>query len=228
MKGLSNVNLRLEWVYKHPKRTARHQMISDYMSANEALLLEEDLIKTGRSVHCQFFDEDDTSWTRKELLTFSKKMETEPHQVKAYVDGGYHKETSKAGLGMAIYYEQNGQKWRFRVNERIDGIEDNNEAEYAALAYVFTMFEHLGIHHQSVTIYTDSKTLYHQMSGEWPCYEETLIRWADRIEAKAKHLGLKPTYSFIGRHLNKEADQLASQALEGIFIEGKKEQTKKG
>ncbi|MFK3938818.1 reverse transcriptase-like protein [Alkalihalobacillus sp. NPDC078783] len=222
------MNLRLEWVYKHPKRTARHQMNSDYMTINEALYLEEDLMKTGRSVNCQFFDEEDISWTRKELLAYLKKMETEPHQVKAYIDGGYHKETNEAGLGMAIYYQQNGQNWRFRVNEQIDGIEDNNEAEYAALAYLYTILQELGVHHQSITIYTDSKTLYHQISGEWPCYEAALIRWADRIEDKVEKLGLKPTYSFIGRHLNKEADQLASQALDGIMIEGKKEQTKKG
>ncbi|WYP24853.1 reverse transcriptase-like protein [Alkalihalobacillus sp. FSL W8-0930] len=221
------MNLRLEWVYKHPKRTARYQMTTDYMSINEALLLEEDLIKTGRSVSCQFFDEDDASWTRKDLLRFLKAMETEPHQVKAYIDGGYRKESNEAGLGLAIYYQQNGQHWRYRVNERIDEIDDNNEAEYAALAYLFTIAEELGIHHQALTIYTDSKTLYHQMTGEWPCYEETLIRWNERIEEKVAKLGLKPTYSFLGRHLNKEADQLASQALDGIFIEGKKEQTKK-
>ena len=201
-------------------------MISDVMPVKEALLLEEDLTRTGRVVSYQFFDGDDDSWTKKELLAFLKEMETEPHDLIAYIDGGYNKETRDAGLGIALYYKQNGQRWRYRVNERIESIENNNEAEFAALAYLLTICEELGIHHQPITIHTDSKTLYHQINGEWPSYEQTLTRWLDRIESNTTRLGIKADYKLLPRHENKEADQLASQALQNILISGKKEQAK--
>ncbi|MDQ0206217.1 reverse transcriptase-like protein [Alkalicoccobacillus murimartini] len=220
------MQLRLEWQYKPPKSKKSYWMKSESMPAKEALLLEEDLTRTGRMISVDFYDELDDKWTKKEVLTFFKKMETEPQDIVAFIDGGYHRESGTAGLGLSIYYTQNQQRWRYRVNERIEGIDNNNEAEFAALAYLFTICEDVGIHHQSITIRTDSKTLYHQANGDWPCYEKEMVQWLDRVEKNSVKLGLRPQYELIGRQDNKEADQLASQALQSIFIQGKKEQTK--
>ena len=38
---------------------------------------------------------------------YLKALETEPTEVKAYFDGGFHRGT--AGLGVVIYYKQNGK-----------------------------------------------------------------------------------------------------------------------
>ena len=45
-----------------------------------------------------------------------------------------------------------------------------------------------------------------------------LNSWLDRIEEKIKSLGIVPKYTAISRNDNKEADKLASQALEGKEI----------
>jgi len=53
-----------------------------------------------------------------------------------------------------------------------------------------------------------------QLSGEWPCYEESLNKWLDRIEQKLTEMKINAKYTPIGRNENKEADKLATQALE--------------
>ncbi len=60
--------------------------------------------------------------------------------------------------------------------------------------------------------------MINQLLGEWPCLEQQLNRWADRIEDKLHHLGIRPEYSAISRKKNEEADQLASQALREVEI----------
>lgn len=67
----------------------------------------------------------------------------------------------------------------------------------------------------------DSQVVLKQLEGEWPCYEEDLNNWLDRIEAKIKTLRLSMVYTSISRNDNKEADKLATQALEGKRIYSK-------
>ena len=101
----------------------------------------------------------------------------------------------------------------------MEQLSSNNEAEYAALAFLLTELEFLGVQHQSVTIKGDSLVVLNQLGGEWPCYEEELQRWLDKIEAKIKLLGIKPTFVSVSRKENKEADQLATKALQQIKID---------
>lgn len=56
------------------------------------------------------------------------------------------------------------------------------------------------------------------MNDEWPCYEEELSKWMDRIENELNQLGIVATFESIPRKRNKEADRLATQALKGIEI----------
>ena len=60
--------------------------------------------------------------------------------------------------------------------------------------------------------------MLNQLSGEWPCYEQNLNRWLDRIEVKLEKLNLRPVYEPISRKDNQEADSLATQALNGEEI----------
>lgn len=100
-------------------------------------------------------------------------------------------------------------------------METNNEAEYAALYFTLTILEELGVHHLPCEFIGDSQVVLKQLEGEWPCYEDVLNRWLDRIENKQKELGLEPRYTVVSRKENKEADKLASQALEGKMINSK-------
>lgn len=185
------------------------------LRVEKAVLLIEDMMKTGRAGSIEILDQDGMSWTLKELKKWLENMETEPHDVTLYFDGGFDRKTGKAGLGLVIYYSQDGKRLRTRKNALIDGIRSNNEAEYAALHLGIQELEILGVHHLSVHIIGDSKVVIHQMNGEWACYEASLSNWADRIDGAMESLALRPEYEAVSRKNNKEADQLASQALQG-------------
>ncbi|WP_100404211.1 reverse transcriptase-like protein [Bacillus solitudinis] len=220
------MNVRLEWTYRESKRKHEYFMKSEFIPFTEALQLADDLEKTGRLKEITFIDEHDSSWSKKDLHRFLKSMETEPHQVHAFCDGGFDVSTKQAGLGIVIYYTQHHKTWRIRHNEKIDYLVDNNEAEYAALLLLLQKLEDIGVHHQALVIHADSMVVINQASGEWPCYEEHYIPWLERIEKKLSNLGLKPSYQLVDRQENKEADQLASQALRDIEISSVLEQVK--
>jgi ribonuclease HI len=213
------MKIRLEWDYTPLKTKQSFFMKSDWMSVASALMIHDDLEKTGRLKRIDFLDEQDTSWTKKQLVKFLKQFETEPHDVHAYIDGGYDVTTRSAGIGLAIYYKQNNKDWRIRFNDTLELLEDNNEAEYAALHRLLMQLTEMNVHHQTVRIHSDSMIVVNQASGEWPCYEEHYLKWLNRIDQAAQKLGLTLEYELIDRSLNKEADQLATQALEGIEIE---------
>ncbi|GAE24440.1 conserved domain protein [Halalkalibacter wakoensis JCM 9140] len=213
------MKIRLEWYYVPAKTKQSFFMKSDWMSVQQAIMLHDDLEKTGRLKSIEFLDDHDSSWTKKELIKFIKQFETEPHDLVAYIDGGYDVATRQTGIGLAVYFQQNNKKWRVRLNDTFDLIEDNNEAEYAALYRLLRQLEEMDVHHQTIHIYSDSMIVVNQASGEWPCYEEHYSKWLDRIEELASKHGLSLQFELIDRSLNKEADQLATQALEGTKIE---------
>jgi ribonuclease HI len=213
------MKIRLEWYYSPAKTKQSFFMKSDWMTAASALMVSDDLEKTGRLKSIEYLDDHDTTWTKKDLTKFLKQLETEPHDVHAYIDGGFDVNTRDAGIGLAIYYKQNNKNWRVRFNDTFELLEDNNEAEYAALYRLLRQLEEMDVHHQTVKIHSDSMIVVNQASGEWPCYEEHYSKWLDRIEELSSKIGLTLEYELIDRGLNKEADQLATQALQGTKIE---------
>ncbi|PSL41386.1 ribonuclease HI [Planomicrobium soli] len=218
------MNIRIEWAYRTPKGTETF-FRSDEMPAAQAVLLAEDIERTGRVRSLQFVDRFDSTWTLKELKGYIKGIETEPHNIEVYFDGGFDKETNRAGFGCVIYYEQNGKSYRLRQNAPSAELISNNEAEYAALYLCVQELELLNVHHLPVRFIGDSKVVINQMSGEWPALEADLSKWADRIDQKIKDLGIQPEYELVPRKSNAEADRLATQALNGIEISGTLELT---
>lgn len=210
----------MEWSYKTPKNS-EVLLTSEVIPANEALMLSDDFERTGRVKELFFYDEQHTKWSKKELTKLLKEIETEPHDIIAYFDGGFDVDTNTAGLGVAIYYTQNNRQYRVRVNEVFNELESNNEAEYAAFWLMLRTLEELEVKNTPVTFKGDSHVVLKQLSGEWPCFEETLNKWLDRIEDKIGKLGIHPTYDPIGRKQNSETDKLASQALQGTMVSSK-------
>ncbi|MGE7546483.1 reverse transcriptase-like protein [Sporosarcina newyorkensis] len=207
----------IEWTFRSPKGTET-VFKSEEMLAAQALLIANDLEKTGRAKQLVFIDQFDSSWTVKELKGYLKGIETEPHNIIVYFDGGFNWESKAAGLGCVIYYDQNGKSYRLRKNASVDGLTSNNEAEYAALHLCLQELEFLGIQRLPVQIIGDSRVVINHLSEEWPVIEQDLYSWADKIEAKMKSLGLQPQYELVSRKANGEADRLAAQALAGIEI----------
>ncbi len=214
------MKFKLEWVYKS-KENKTALFTSEWLDAETAILIGEELSRSGKAIELRFHDEMLASWSLKEMKKLTMEMETKPHEVTVYFDGGFNKETNEAGLGAVIYYKQGKKKYRLRANELISGLDTNNEAEYAALYYALTLIEELGVRHLPCEIKGDSQGVLKQLQGEWPCYEEHLNRWLDRIEDKMNRLGIKPEYVILPRNENKEADKLAGQALRGKKIRSK-------
>lgn len=210
----------IEWAYKTPKG-AETIFRSEEMSAAHALMIAEDLERTGRVKQLTLTDQHDSTWMIKELKKYLKEIETEPHNVTVYFDGGFDRGTSTSGLGCVIYYEQNGKSFRLRKNAYATGLVSNNEAEYAALNLSLVELELLDVHGMTVRFIGDSQVVINQMNGEWPAYEKELASWADRIDGRLQVLGITPEYELVPRKENAEADKLATQALNGIDISGK-------
>lgn len=210
------MNVFMEWIYVTSKKKET-VWTSKEMDVAEALTFAEDIEKTGRVKQLLFYDARGVAWTKKELIKLMKEVETEPHDVVAYFDGGFDRQSKKAGVGIVIYYKQNGKLFRMRANAQLDELQSNNEAEYAAFHFLLEQLEHLGVHHLPVVFRGDAHVVFHQLSGDWPVFSEE-GRWAERIERKMKRLGISPIYEPIVRKENSEADQLATQALRGTMI----------
>ncbi|GGK04307.1 hypothetical protein GCM10007063_28290 [Lentibacillus kapialis] len=211
------MNVRIEFSYITPKGTET-SFSSDDVRAAKALLLAEDLEKSGRAKDIVLVDKYENKWTTKEMMKQMEAIKTEPHEVIVYFDGGFDRTTGNAGLGCAIYYEQDGKSWRQRQKALVEELETNNEAEYAALHLAVQELELMGVHHLTVTFAGDSQVVINQLKGEWPCYEAILNDWADRIESVFARIGIDPEYKLVSRKYNQEADRLASQGLNGIDV----------
>lgn len=221
-KGEVVMKLIIEWNYQTRKKQ-EVILTTELMPAKEALLLAEDFEKTGRTKELHFYDERYTKWTKKELLRLLKEVETEPHDIVAYFDGGFNIENHIAGVGIVLYYTQNQKKYRIRKNLKITEIDSNNEAEYIAFWSALQLLEEIGVHHLPVVFKGDSHVVLNQLSGDWPCFEDSLNTWLNRIEKKMNQLGLIAIYEPISRKDNTEADKLATQALQGVDIYSKTE-----
>lgn len=212
------MKVRIDWAYKSPKDQVL-KFLSEELEVNDAIQIAADLERTGRTKRLQFVDRHNSNWSLKELKNYVAEIETEPHDVIVYYDGGFDRHSKRAGLGCVIYYKQSGKDYRLRKNTAIDELESNNEAEYAALSMAVQELELLGVHHLPVRFIGDSRILVNQMSGEWAVPEQTLARWADRIDQRLEKLGIHPEYEFVPRKENAEADRLATQALNYTVIE---------
>lgn len=197
-------------------------LYSELLSIAEAKALYFQLKKQANIASIQLEDEYGVTWTEKELHAYLDKLKEEPHDVTVLFDGGYEKSTKKAGVGVVIYYTLQDNRYRKRVNAQLDYLQDNNEAEYAALYFAIQKMEEIGIHHQDIVIQGDSMQVIHQMNDEWPVVGDVYQNWCDRIEDAIQKLGLKPIYELLPRSQNKQADKLATQALEGNSIDAVK------
>ena len=207
----------VKWKYKTP-RGIQSWMTSDEMGSNEAMLLARDIAKTGRSIDLYFLDDRGTKWSLKELETFTTKKQERPASIEVIFDGSFDKETKQSGCGAVIYFYEGRKRKRIRVNRAMDYLENNNEAEYAALWVGLQEVKTIDVEDTEIVIKGDSQVVINQLSGEWAVYEPLLNRWMDRIEESLRDLRLQPVYKHIARDENKEAHRLAVQAMKGTEI----------
>ena len=186
----------IEWQYK-TKQGYTTQFQSELLPIEEAIMLIEDIEKTGRIGKLTIIDEYDSTWTLKNMKKYMQELVTLPHDITLYFDAGFHHKTMLAGLGIVIYFTQDSKLQRIRKNACLEQIISNNEAEYAALQFALNELENIGVTNQTITIKGDAQVVINQLNGEWPAYEDNLIRWIDKIESQLKRLELQPNYEFI-------------------------------
>ncbi len=176
---------KIEWKFKG-KGFEPVLFESDFLEGDLILQVAEELEKTGKALDLTFYDELGTDWNLKQLRKLLTETEEDAADIIVYFDGGFKKETNQAGLGVVIYFRQGKKKFRLRVNEKFDEMETNNEAEYAALFFALNVLEEMGVSHMPCEFRGDSQVVLKQLEGEWPCFEENLNAWLDRIEQKMK------------------------------------------
>lgn len=191
---------------------------SELLTTNHVLELADELEKK-LNVKLTFVDVNDSEWLKREVMKLMEKEMTEPTKVVVYFDGGYDKQTKDAGIGVCIYYSQNGKCYRIRKNKLINGLDNNNEAEYAALEYAINELSWLEVKQQEVTFKGDSQVVLQQLLGEWAVYEDSFHHYIDNIEQHLSKYQITPVYEILHRNENREAHKLATQALERIEIE---------
>ncbi|MGA9290490.1 MAG: reverse transcriptase-like protein, partial [Anaerobacillus sp.] len=211
------MNVIVKWKYKTP-RGISSWMTSDELPFNEAMLMSRDIAKTGRSIDLFFLDNRGTKWSVKELETYMTKKQERPASIEIIFDGSFDKDSKKAGCGAVIYFYEGRKRKRIRINRSLDYLENNNEAEYAALWLGLQEAKTIDIEDTEILIKGDSQVVINQLSGEWAVYEPLLTRWMDRIEDSLNELRLQPIYKHISRDENKECHRLAVQALKGTEI----------
>ncbi|GIN21104.1 MAG TPA: hypothetical protein DEO65_06350 [Bacillus bacterium] len=210
--------IKLKFHYKGPK-TKGLQLESEWFEDKTISMLVNDMLKTGRIKDIMVMDEMGREWTLKEFNKLMEKLEEEPTNPTIFFDGGYDRQNTESGIGIVIYYDKGRERFRMRYNAKLLELSNNNEAEYAALYNAMELLQQIGVKHSPCVIKGDAQGVLKQLSGEWPCFEETLNQWLDRIEAKIEAMALQPSFQVIPRNENKEADKLASQALQNILID---------
>jgi ribonuclease HI len=217
------IRLKMKLKYKYAGKTATDIWFeSTWFPRKETMIHVEDLMKTGRVNDLEIIDEMENSWTRKEFIKLNQELYKEPQNITVYFDGGFDKSAALSGIGMVVYYEKGDERFRIRKNGKLEELENNNEAEYAALHNALLLLEEIGVKNAPCTIKGDSQVVLKQLEGDWPCFDEELNKWLDRIEGQIEKLNLKVTIDVLNRNDNKEADKLANQALLGKQVHSHK------
>jgi ribonuclease HI len=141
------------------------------------------------------------------LFDTESQKSSGPYLV-AHIDGGARGNPGPAGFGVAID-DTNGK----RVAELSEflGPQTNNFAEYSGLiAALEYALEH---GYRSLRVVSDSELLVKQIKGLYKVRSESLLdiyRHARQLIAKLDHFEI----GHVLRHLNKDADRLANQAMD--------------
>jgi ribonuclease HI len=131
----------------------------------------------------------------------------EKEAAKIYIDGASRGNPGSSAIGVVII-DSKGNKHKIK---KYLGIHTNNQAEYHALITALVSAKKLKKTH--LAIFTDSQLLANQVNRLWKVRDpeiKALYQEAISLISSFKKVKL----SHIPRHLNKEADRLANEALD--------------
>jgi len=136
--------------------------------------------------------------------------------IKVYTDGASRGNPGKAGIGIIIYDENNFILASFK---EYLGEATNNQAEYKALLksteLIKKIIESGDKDFDEIEFFADSELMVKQVTFDYQIKEPQLALLNNSFHVKMKKLGKKYTINHIVRELNKAADRLANQAIDG-------------
>lgn len=194
-------------------------MTSDWCKIGQAILYYDRFMSHKGYENIQAIDEDQQTYTLKQLKKQQKSDQAVIHDLALYFDASFDQSTTLSGLGIVIMYRLGHETIKKRKNLQTSDVNNINEAEYFSLFHGLDQLRQLNIPPQDIHIYGDSLVVINQLNGEWPVLDIQLTQWADDVEVLLKELRLTPNYHHIDRKDNKQADRLAEQALLGISID---------
>jgi ribonuclease HI len=137
-----------------------------------------------------------------------------PPRAVLYTDGGARGNPGPAGIGVVLM-DADGTV----VEEIAQGIghTTNNVAEYTAMIEGLKLALDKGF--EEIDVFSDSKLVVMQLSGEWKIKNEGLRGLA--VEARRLLNRFRdPQLSHVPREQNAEADRLANQGMDAAALDG--------
>jgi ribonuclease HI len=125
-----------------------------------------------------------------------------------YTDGGARGNPGPAGIGAVIYDEK--QRVVAEISEYL-GVATNNQAEYRALLAALKKAQSLEA--TELEFYLDSELVVKQLNREYKVKNKDLAPLFLTIHNLSLSFK-KITYTHVPRERNKEADQLANEAMD--------------
>lgn len=134
-----------------------------------------------------------------------------PEEVIVYTDGASRGNPGPASIGIYVLDAQGGEIQRY--GERL-GEQTNNFAEYTAVERSLQFAVKAGV--KKVVFRSDSQLLVRQMIGQYKVKSPAIKPLYEECQKLVKQI---PTVEFehVRREMNKEADQLANDALDGLL-----------
>jgi ribonuclease HI len=136
--------------------------------------------------------------------------------VVIYIDGASRGNPGQAGAGVLI---SDGEGRKLGRISRFLGYKTNNEAEYGALLLGLGEAKRLGA--ASVRVFTDSELIARQVQGIYRVKDGKLKVLHRRVMEEVEGFSSFHIES-IPRELNREADDLANEAIEQAMVKAKK------
>jgi len=134
--------------------------------------------------------------------------------VTIFTDGGAKGNPGPAAIGVVMYDEAQKDILRFRKDI---GNATNNVAEYTAvltaLKIVKDKRESKVWEVDSIKLYSDSKLLVEQLSGNYKVKNEALKELCMQVHMLEREMGISVVYTHVGRDKNTVADALVNNAI---------------
>jgi len=127
--------------------------------------------------------------------------------MEIFTDGACSGNPGEAGIGV-VFKASDGSI--VKEISRSIGPATNNVAEYSAL--VCALQEALVMKLDEVTVFTDSELMHRQVTGIYKVKDEKIKILFDQVQHLISGFNCFMIHH-VRRHLNKEADQLATQAI---------------